>query len=190
MEEMLGAHSNLALAFAAILAVKHIIIECGYQHTCMMLEAMHWPLESAVLRRMVYKSDWQDSDSEDRLHPAAILKNSCVTLRTLKCDDWSDSSLVLPSYPVYPQLESLSIEGIWCPLTAQWAISYLNLKWLIMHTIESQVTNMNEDQLVDQVATRAVNMNDYTTQVQQWDELEWFCGDVLDLYLLRFTCRI
>ena len=190
-EETLGAHPDLPLAFAALRTVKHIIIENGYQHMCTMFEAMQWPLESAVLRQTAAdSSDWQDPDGEDRLHPAAILKNSRATLKTLECDAWSDCSLILPTYPVYPKLESLSVAGVWCPRTAQWATSYPSLKQLTVHTVESHFSSTDEDELADQFATRSLNMNEYTTQAQQWDELERFHGDVLDLYLIGFTCRI
>ena len=188
-EGTLGAHPDLPLAFAAIPSIKHITIEHGYQHTCAMLEAMHWPLETAVLRTTAYTSHWPDADAGGRMHPAAILKNSRATLKILKCDAWSDCSATLQTYPVYPKLEYLTVTGIWCPRTAQWAITYPTLKRLTMYTIESHTT-MDDEELADQELTRSVNVNEYMAQGQQWRDLERFHGGTLDLYLLGFTCRI
>ncbi len=189
-EKTLGAHPDLPLAFAAIRTVKHLVIDYGYQHTCRMLEAMHWPLESAVLNHTEYKPEWQDLDVLDRMHPAALLKNSRATLKTLECDSWCECSSTLNTYPIYPKLESLYVEGVWCPRAAQWAVSYPSLKQLSVHTIDSQFIKVDEDDMAVHNANRLLNLNEYTTQTQHWNELEQFSGDALDLYLLGLTCRI
>ncbi|KAI1793526.1 hypothetical protein LXA43DRAFT_885376 [Ganoderma leucocontextum] len=189
-EKTLGAHPDLPLAFAAIRTVKHLVIDYGYQHTCRMLEAMHWPLESAVLNHTEYKPEWQDLGVLDRMHPAALLKNSRATLKTLECDSWCECSGTLDIYPVYSKLESLYVEGVWCPRAAQWAISYPSLKQLSVHTIDSHFMEVDEEDLAVHTANRLLNLNEYTTQTQRWNELEQFCGDTLDLYLLGLTCRI
>ena len=125
------------------------------------------------------------------MHPASLLKNSRATLKSLECDGWSDCNFVLPIYPVYPKLESLSVVGIWCPPAAQWAICYPSLKWLTVHTIESEhFAYMDDAELAQQIAIQSLNATEYATQAQKWEELEQFQGSVLDLYLLGFTCHV
>ena len=189
-EKTLGAHPDLPLAFAAIRTVKHLVVDHGYQHTCRMLEAMHWPLETAVLNYSDFKADWQDQDVLSRMHPAALLKNSRATLKTLECESWCECSDTLDTYPVYPKLETLYLEGIWCPRAAQWPISYPSLKQLSVHTIDSHFMEEDEDDIAGHNANRLLNLNQYKTLPQKWNELEQFSGDALDLYLLGLTCRI
>lgn len=189
-ERTLGAHPDLPLAFAATRTVKHLVIDYGYQHTCRMLEAMHWPLESAVLNHTDYIPEWHDLDILNRLHPAALLKNSRATLKTLECDCWSECSDTLHTYPVYPKLESFYLEGVWCPRAAQWAISYPSLKQLSVHTIDSHFMEVDDEDIAVHNANRLLNLSEYTEQTQQWNELEEFSGDALDLYLVGLTCRI
>ncbi|KAM5534662.1 hypothetical protein V8D89_011674 [Ganoderma adspersum] len=189
-ERTLGAHPDLPLAFAATRTVKHLVIDYGYQHTCRMLEAMHWPLESAVLNHTDYIPEWHDMDILNRLHPAALLKNSRATLKVLECDSWSECSDILHTYPVYPKLESLYLEGVWCPRAAQWAISYPSLKQLSVHTIDSHFMEVGDEDMAVHNANRLLNLTEYTEQTQQWNELEEFSGDALDLYLVGLTCRI
>ncbi|KAM5532509.1 hypothetical protein V8D89_013796 [Ganoderma adspersum] len=107
-ERTLGAHPDLPLAFAALGAIKGIVIDHGSQHTCRMLEAMHWPLGSAVLRHSDHEFD---PDYLGRIHPAALLKNSRGTIKTLENQLWSDFDDVLDTHPVYPQMESLHVQS-------------------------------------------------------------------------------
>ena len=189
-ERTLGAHPNLAPAFGAVKTVKYVAIDYGYQHACRMLEAMHWPLETAVLHNADYVGGWHDKDKLVRMHPAELLKNSRATLKTLECDCWRECTDVLDTYPVYPQLESLHVEGVWCPRTAQWAMSYPNLKRLSVHTIESHFTESGEEELAELAVNRLLNVQECSEQAQRWDELEHFSGGVTDLYLLGLPCRI
>ncbi|PIL25130.1 hypothetical protein GSI_13019 [Ganoderma sinense ZZ0214-1] len=189
-ERTLGAHPDLPLAFAAIRTVKHLVIDYGYQHTCRMLEAMHWPLESVVLNRTDFRSGWRDPDHLDRMHPAALLKNSCATLKTLECESWCECSSTLDTYPVYPELESLYLEAVWCPRAAQWAVSYPALKRLSVSTIDSHFMEVDEDYLAAHSANRLLNLHEFTALPQKWNELEQFDGDTLDLYLLGLPCHV
>ncbi|TBU27288.1 hypothetical protein BD311DRAFT_844515 [Dichomitus squalens] len=186
----LGAHPNLAPAFGAIKTVKYVAIDYGYQHACRMLEAMHWPLETVVLHNADYGGGWPDRDKLERMHPASLLKNSRATLKTLECDCWRECSDVLDTYPVYPQLESLHVEGVWCPRSAQWAISYPNLKRLSVHTLEGHFIESGEEDITELAVNRSLNVEECLKQVQRWNELEHFSGGVADLYLLGLPCRI
>ncbi|PIL25848.1 hypothetical protein GSI_11601 [Ganoderma sinense ZZ0214-1] len=187
-EKTLGAHPDLPLAFAALRAVKDIVIDHGYHHTCRMLEAMKWPLESAELKHSDHEFD---RDCRHRIHPAALLKNSQATLKTLECSLWSDFDDVLDTYPVYPHLESLHVE-IWCPSVAHWAVSYPNLKRLHVNTLDDLfMKEANEDQLDRYAAIRSHNLEEHMAQEQQWVELDEFDGHTaLDLYLLGLPCRV
>ncbi|KAI1790530.1 hypothetical protein LXA43DRAFT_1061998 [Ganoderma leucocontextum] len=192
-ETTLRTHPDLPLAFAALRTVKHIVIYYGSQYTCRMLEAMHWPLESAELNHTDDDQDWQDPDTLDRMHPAVLLKNSRTTLKTLECKYWTKFNYLLDTYPVYPQLESLRVEGAWCPRTAQWTVSYPSLKRLSVETIDAArySANIDEDHFARHAANRSFNLEEHMVQEQQWSELEQFIGhNALDLYLLGFTCRI
>nr|VWO99448.1 N/A [Ganoderma boninense] len=191
-EHQLRAYPDLIPAFAALPAIKHIVIENGYTYACKMLEATHWPLDSAVFRVLADLSPWEypDNDPQQSLYPATILRNSRATLRTLECKRWTGRDATLLTYPVYPMLESLSVVGVWGPRPAHWAISFPNLKRLTVRTVESDFIDMDQNDLAERVATRARNLNEYESQVEHWNELAQFHGDVLDFYLLGFTCRI
>ena len=188
-EKTLGAHPDLPLAFAALAAVEYIVIDHGYQHTCKMLEAMHWPLENAELKHSDHEFQ---RDCLDRIHPASLLKNSHATLKTLECQLWSNFDDVLDTNPIYPHLESLHIEGIWCPSVAHWAICYPDLKRLHVSTVDGHCMNGgSEDWLGRCAAIRSHNLEEHVAQEHQWVELEEFVGNnALDLYLLGLPCRI
>ena len=186
-ETTLGSHPDLPLAFAALRTIKNIIINHGYQHTCRMFEAMRWPLESAELMH----SDHEFTHDLHLIHPAALLRNSHATLKTLEGQLWSDFDDVLDTYPVYPQLESLCVGGIWCPSVAHWAISYPNLKRLTIDTIDGHIINEAiEDHFGAYSAIRSRKLEEHMEQ-ERWIRLEEFVGNnALDLYLLGLPCHI
>ncbi|KAM5539428.1 hypothetical protein V8D89_006880 [Ganoderma adspersum] len=157
-----------------------------------MLEAMHWPLESAALRHTTFKPGLPDQDLLDRMHPATLLKNARATLKHLDCHDWGGRTPFLHICPVYPKLESLSVTSVPCPRAVQWAVSYPALKWVSVQTFTTSraLVDMDEALLADQMTARLLNMNELATQGQPWGELERLHATVLDLYLLGFTCRI
>ncbi|RPD64221.1 hypothetical protein L226DRAFT_569686 [Lentinus tigrinus ALCF2SS1-7] len=190
-EATLSAHPDLALALAALPSVRHVRIENGYQHTCRMLEAMQWPLESVSLNKTNYTRSWRDSDKLDRLHPARLLQNSRTTLKFMKCQSWTECSDVLPTYPVYPEVHTLIVEDVWCPRSAQWAKSFPDLKRLTVGTIEGHFME-DEGNLQEYAAARRRNMNEYahTEEATVRTTLESFAGGPLDLYLLGLPCRI
>ncbi|PIL22733.1 hypothetical protein GSI_15426 [Ganoderma sinense ZZ0214-1] len=190
-EETLRTHTDLAPSFAALQTIKHIIIVRGNQHTCSMLEAMRWPLESAMLHRTLFGLSWHDPDLLGRMHPATPLKNGRATLKYLNCHDWSGSAPSLPTYtyPVYPKLEALTVTNTRCSQAVQWAISYPALKSLSVQTVESISHHFHVDEALLADA-RMLNIHKLATHGQPWGELEYFHGSVLDLYLLGFTCRI
>ena len=191
-ETTLSAHPDLALAFAALPSVKHVRIEKAYQHTCRMLEAMRWPLESVSLNRTVYARSWRDTDRLDRMHPARLLRNSRATLKFLKCHSWTECSDVLDTYPVFPGVNTLIVESVWCPRSAQWARSFPNLKRLTVGTIEDRFMETDEQSLEDYADSRRRNMEEYahTDEASIRTSLDSFVGGALDLYLLGLPCRI
>ncbi|KAI0794067.1 hypothetical protein C8Q74DRAFT_1193958 [Fomes fomentarius] len=188
-ERTLGAHPDLPPAFAAIKSIKHLVLEGGYQYTCRMLEAMHWPLETARLTRSEYKWDWHDPDRLDRMHPASLLRNACSTLKSLELDGWRDCSDVLPTYPIFPDLRSLRMKETWCPSTAQWVVTYPNLQSLTVRTTNGHLMEVAEDDLLEHALHRRLNLETHSTQTC-WAQLESFEGTLLDLYLLGLPCRI
>ncbi|RPD64217.1 hypothetical protein L226DRAFT_611801 [Lentinus tigrinus ALCF2SS1-7] len=186
-EATLGAHPQLGLGLAAIPTVKHIVIACIAQHACRMLEAMSWPLETAVLEKSVLDLDWHraEEDSLTRMHPAALLKNARATLQSLEYDMWSEFLLQrLPEYPVYPVLHTLRFAGSWLPPTSQWPLTYPNLKNLMVSSIDG-----DEEEMVLCTESRLENLQDHA-EVGCWPELEHFSGGALDLYSLGLPCRI
>lgn len=188
-ERTLGAHPDLPPAFAAIKSIKHLVLVGGYQYTCRMLEAMHWPLETAKLTRSEYKWDWHDPDRLDRMHPASLLRNACSTLKSLELDEWRDCSDILPRYPVFPDLRSLLMKETWCPSTAQWVVTYPNLQSLTVRTINGHLMAVAGDDLLEHALHRRLNLETHSTQTC-WPQLESFTGTLLDLYLLGLPCRI
>ncbi|KAI0741593.1 hypothetical protein C8Q80DRAFT_1109758 [Daedaleopsis nitida] len=189
-ESLLGVHPDLPLAFAAVKSIKHIVIHEAYQHTCRMLEAMHWPLETATLIKTVYRPGWFESTKLARMHPASLLRNSRSTLKSLVYRSWTERNELLLTYPVFPELRSLIIDGTWCPVPAQWGVTYPNLQDLSVHTIDSHFMETNEfDDILAHVATRQSNLDGFNGQ-SYWTHLESFEGDILDLYLLGLPCRI
>ncbi|PIL25849.1 hypothetical protein GSI_11602 [Ganoderma sinense ZZ0214-1] len=138
-----------------------------------MMESMHWPLENVFLSNS--NSVYDPSDPPDiqlRMHPAAMLRNCCATLKILECDSWHGFDCVLKAgtYPAYPQLESLRIKNLDCLNSAPWVISYPNLKYLSVKTTCNYIVDTGE---------------------QKWKELEKSVGsDVVDLYLLGLPCHI
>ncbi|TFK79739.1 hypothetical protein K466DRAFT_656810 [Polyporus arcularius HHB13444] len=191
-EATLGAHPDLALAFASLPNVKHVRLEKAYQHTCRMLEAMHWPLESISLNKTSYARTWKDTDKLERLHPARLLQNSRATLKFIKCQSWTECNDVLPTYPVYPEVDTLIVEGVWCPRTAQWAKCYPNLKRLVVGTIEDHFMETDEGSLLEYADARRRNIEEHAhaEETAVWTTIESFRGGPLDLYLLGLPCRI
>ncbi|KAI0708831.1 hypothetical protein C8T65DRAFT_206399 [Cerioporus squamosus] len=191
-EATLSAHPDLAVALASLPNVKHVRIEKAYQHTCRMLEAMRWPLESISLNKTSYARSWRDTDKLERLHPARLLQNSRTTLKFIKCESWTECNEVLPTYPVYPEVDTLAVEGVWCPRSAQWAKCYPNLKRLIVGTIEEHFMETDEGSLIEHADARRRNLEEHAHAREDavWTTLETFSGGPLDLYLLGLPCRI
>ncbi|KAI0731342.1 hypothetical protein C8Q76DRAFT_358247 [Earliella scabrosa] len=154
-----------------------------------MLEAAHWPLETVKLETALYKQSWRDADKFDRMHPASLLRNARSTLKALECDSWIECSDVLPTYPVYPELQTLNISGVWCPSSAQWVVTYPNLRELIVHTINGHFMDVGEDDLIEHEIHRRLNLDEHSHQTC-WKQLESFKGTTLDLYLLGLPCPI
>ncbi|KAI0708828.1 hypothetical protein C8T65DRAFT_609361 [Cerioporus squamosus] len=186
-ENTLRAHPQLGLSLAAIPTVKHIELHFVAQHACRMLEAMSWPLESAILQESIHDPFWLEPDKGERMHPAALLKNARTTLQTIKYDMWSDYDFYLPDYPVYSALHTFRFDSAWLPPTTQWPLSYPNLKSLELWSIDGD----GECPMDECTATRLTNMSEYgTSKPYGWPELEHFSGRVLDLYILGLPCRI
>ena len=189
-ERTLSAHHNLPLAFAALRSVKYVEIKEGYQHTCRMLEAMRWPLESAILcdDDIRHSTEWQDADKFDRLHPAALFKNARLTLQKLKYECWRECNECLPTYPVYPNLRSLVVKAGWVPRSAQWAITYPHLESLVVHSMDNYIMEDGPEALEGYAELRQENLEDHLRC--SWARLEKFSGTVFDLYLLGIPCPI
>ncbi|TFK79168.1 hypothetical protein K466DRAFT_560074 [Polyporus arcularius HHB13444] len=182
-EVTLGAHPQLGLGLAAISSIKHIELRHVAQHACRMLEAMSWPLETACLEASEYDQDWEDPNWGERMHPAALLKNSRATLQSFKYDMWSECDLRLPQYPVYPALYALHLVDSWLPPTSQWPLTYPNLRKLKVSSIDGGCP------IDDLTTTRLTNVLEYA-EFGCWQELEHFSGGLLDLYALGLPCRI
>ncbi|KAH9940897.1 uncharacterized protein BXZ73DRAFT_98727 [Epithele typhae] len=192
-ERTLSAHPNLSPAFAAVRSVKHVEVRNGRQHACRMLEAMRWSLETISLDNVDVFLDanrvWNDPNQNTRMHPAMLLKNARETLQELDLRYWTAAIGLLPEYPVYPSLHTLSLEGSWFVQTAQWVITYPHLRRLKLEFEDGRMMGYLPHQADVYADQRRLNRTDHLTK-GTWPELEIFIGDPLDLYLSGIPCRI
>ena len=179
-EIVLGSHPQLGLGLAAVSTIKYAVLQRVGQHACRMLEAMFWPLETAVLDQDIVGQD----DSLERLHPAVLLKNSRKTLQLLRYNRWTAYDSRLPEYPIYPALHSLDFADAWLPPASQWSLAYPNLKHLDVCSLDADYHGMDLA-----TATRVTNLQEHA-EFGCWPALEHFTGSVLELYALGLPCRI
>ena len=179
-EIVLGSHPQLGLGLSAISSIKHVVLQRVGQHACRMLEAMCWPLETAVLDQDIVGKD----DSLEHLHPAVLLKNSRKTLQSLRYNRWTAYDSRLPEYPIYPALHSLDFADAWLPPALQRSLAYPSLKHLDVCSLDADYYGMDLA-----TASRVTNLQEHA-EFGCWLALEHFAGSVLELYALGLPCRI
>ena len=180
-------------ALSALPNVKRLVAGGASLSTCLMLEEMQWPLQSARITGGPGEF-WYEPGLTERLHPISILKNARMTLESLFIRSWPPCTNELNSYITYPNMRCVDIMDVFFPPIIPWVASYPRLDKFNAHHIhsnaqEGHMNDVSEDDLADFQEQHLYNVEQQLVH-GSWPRLLNIEGSVFDIYCLGITCRI
>ncbi|KAH9851236.1 hypothetical protein C2E23DRAFT_886701 [Lenzites betulinus] len=197
-EQLLSDVPDLLDGLAALTSLRNLSVSESDWHTAKLLQNLRSKLVYARVDFMnfagqsdLYAQGVAGEEGRPPCHPAALLANSRTTIQELECKYWNSIPKMPPGPPiVYPEMHRLNIMCFTSLfLTIPLVQAYPNLRYLSFTTGYGKEPSyrLREDSCL---AHREKKLRVHASTENMWESLRQFRGNIIDLYLLGFTCYI